>query len=436
VTIRSPSGPIELNVSWRPADQRPLDQPKLHPPQSGPAPQNPPFPGARVPNAVLVSWIPPPPQPPVARNLSPPISGPTPQNPPFRGSPQSRVLPQLNAWLPPAPMPITPILLKPPISGPLIALGIPAALQNLFNAIIAGTNTTACDFDLYTITLFNGQVLRFTTADFDINSGGNLFSSTGLRVDQKTSKVQAHWKVGLDVDTWVVVFMARATDPVTGAAFPDVIGSIPWVQAAHSGYLDAADFQVDRAWFSSVPTWPMTPGGAIPTGTRTIFAGVVASIDASGVTVVVTAQDYRSLLSVSMPLHFWQGQCRHMLFDPGCNGDGTMTRGRFAVAGVAGAGSTQSIIVAPGLAAPGGSGTYALGTLVMTSGQNATFSRTVASWDGTNLQLVIPFPFTVVAGDAFTVAPGCDLQRSTCSLFGNLNNFGGQPFIPVPETIA
>jgi hypothetical protein len=366
------------------------------------------------------------------RKLAAPPSGPAPQNPPFPG-PQTGLPPAIiDAWIPPPPYTGPMRWVKTPPSGPLTPNS--GSLFVLFNQIVSGQNLTWCDFDLYTIKLFNGGVLRFTTADFDINVNGTVYSSQGVRVDQGQNKSQAHWKIGFDVDTWTVVLMPRPIDIATGTVFPDVIGVVPWIQAAHSGYLDAADFQVDRAFFSAMPTWPMTPGGAVPTGVRTIFAGKVQAVDCTDLIVVITANDYRDLLSIQMPLHFYSAQCRHTLFDPGCNADGNMTIGRFSQAGTAGAGSTQfAIIPAGGLPNPGGSGTYTLGTVTMLTGANATFSRTVSTWDGVTLKLVAPFPFTINPGDTFAASAGCDLQRTTCTAFGNLQNFGGQPYIPAPE---
>lgn len=328
--------------------------------------------------------------------------------------------------------------LVPPISGPVIQPNIPAALQILFNSIVENPGVSWADYDLYTITLFNGVVLRFTTADFDILYNGSLYSSGGVRVDQKSNKVVAHWKVGLDVDTWVVVLMPRPVDPITGVTFPDTIGDMPFIQAAHSGWLSNADFQVDRCYFSPIPTWPMPPTGAVALGARTIFAGTVDEVDCTDLVVILNCNDYRNLLTISMPRNFYQAQCSHTLFDVGCNADGTMVRSSFAVNGSAKAGSTQGQIVSPGLAAPGGSGTYALGRIIMTGGQNAGFSRTVASWDAVNfiMKLVNPFPFTIVAGDTFSASAGCDFQRTTCIKFNNLLNFRGFPFIPNPETGA
>lgn len=321
------------------------------------------------------------------------------------------------------------------------------ALAALFADIAAGRNLTWCYVELYTIVCPGGPTLRYNNSDFDINCGSGtsfvglpnpagLYASSGVRVDQDSSKgtkTQFHLKRGVDTDTYIVALMPRPVDIITGALFPDQIGSVPWVEAADGGALDAADFQVDRAYFASVPTWPMPPTGMVPVGTKTVFAGTIAEVDTSDLPVIVTANDYRMLMTQSMPRQCYQAQCRWLLFGVGCNADG-LSRATYAVNGTVGAGSTPGNIVAPGLATPGGSGTYALGTIVMTSGLNNGFSATVTSWDGTNLALVAPLPFDVAVGDTFSAAPGCDLTQATCAQFGNSNNFGGMPFIPPPET--
>lgn len=305
------------------------------------------------------------------------------------------------------------------------------ALTALFNQIIAGTNTTACDFDCYTITLFGGGALYYTTADFDITFNGNLYSSGTVRIDDPASKTQAHWKVGLDVDQWTVVFKPRPVDPITGAAFPDQIGGVPFLLACHGGALDAADFQVDRVYFSAMPTWPMAPGGPTPVASKTIFAGVIAEVDLTTSAAVLTVNDYRLLLNQQMPRHFWQAHCIHTWADAGC----ALIASNYVEAGAVQAGSTPANIVAAGLPVHSGTpGTYALGRIVMTSGLNAGFQRTVRSWDGTNLALFNPLPFTLQVGDTFNAYPGCSKLLTACESFGNQLNFLGFPFIPVPET--
>ena len=55
--------------------------------------------------------------------------------------------------------------------------------------------------------------------------------------------------------------------------------------------------------------------------------------------------------------------------------------------------------------------------------------------------LATPLPWAPAAGDAARVYPGCDkiwpaAGGVSCNEYGNLARFGGQPFIPAPETAA
>ena len=318
---------------------------------------------------------------------------------------------------------------------------ISPALITLFNNVVAQINSLYV-WRIYTITLFGGGVLRFADADFDIkaivstgplNIAGQTYPASTVRVDAKQSKTQAHWKIGLDTDQYVLVLMPRPFDQVTGTPFPDLIGGVPWLQAANAGALDAADFQVDECYFSALPTWPMPAGGAMPVGCKTIFAGVIAEVDTTNAVAILTVNDYRYLFSFSMPRHYYEAQCRHTLFDAGC----TLNAAAYAVNGTVGAGSSAATIVGAGLPRPQGSGTYTLGRIVFTSGPNQTFQRTVRNWDGgVTLSLLNPLPYAPAPGDGFTVYPGCNKLFTTCGAFGNQINYGGQPFIPPPEVVA
>jgi uncharacterized phage protein (TIGR02218 family) len=282
---------------------------------------------------------------------------------------------------------------------------------------------------LYTITMFGAQgVLRFTDADLDITYSGLQFSSRSIHIDQKGSRTTAHWKRGLDVDSWVLSVMPRLFDPVTGAPFPDQINTVPWVEAARCGALDGADVQIDRAY---VAAWPQPYRAALtPTAVYTIFAGRTAEIDTADTLVVITLNDYRELLSISEPRELHQGPCVHTLFDAGCQ----LSAAAFAVNGTCIGGTTRQRLMSTPIV-PGGSGTFALGKVVFTSGKNAGFQVGVADWvaPGT-LILAEPTPFAVVAGDTFTAYPGCDKTTGQCNAFANLVNFGGEPYIPDAST--
>lgn len=310
----------------------------------------------------------------------------------------------------------------------------PGALVALLNAP-PPAGFVSCN--LYTITLFGTQgIIRLCDAQIDVTYGGHTWAARNtVQIDQKQSKAVGHWKRGADVDSWVVVIAPRNVDPITGAAFPDKIGTVPWIAAARGGAIDGADIQVDRAYFSA---WPVPYRTAVqPVGVLTIFAGQPAEVDTSDTLVVLTLNDYRDLLAQKLPLNLYQAGCRHTLYAVGCNSDGNMVQSNFAVNGVCIGGTTRQQIAAAPIVPPTapGSGTFSQGKIVMTSGLNAGFSRTVTAWTAPGtFAFVVPFPFDVLTGDTFTAYPGCDKQGVTCGLFANSINFGGETFVPDATT--
>lgn len=286
------------------------------------------------------------------------------------------------------------------------------------------------DWPLYTLTLANGAgTLRIAASNFPIFDGTHTWVASGVRVSQKGTTGQARWRTGLDVDNWQVSFVPRVAE---AGVWPDLINGVPWLEAATQGALDGAELEVSRAYFPlGQPTYPLPPTGALLTGARVvIFAGLMCEVDTNHLMVCCTARDWRCILESQVPVHVFQAGCRHTLFDAGCG----LNSAAYPVLGAVEANSTQQIIRAPAVVAPGASNTYALGRLVFLSGDNATFARTVLSWDGTFFNLVNPLPFEPAVGDSFLAYPGCDKTRDTCALFANTVNYGGQPFIPAAET--
>lgn len=314
-----------------------------------------------------------------------------------------------------------------------------AALGTWINTIYLGTAGSGN-------IAINGYISRFAVWDKQLDTEAlrsitatapdfpavtmTAYDSRGIRVDQEGSRTLAHWKRGLDVDSWLLVVMPRYLNEITGAEFPDTINGVPWVQAAMQGALDGADIQVDRAYFSA---WPQ-PYQLVntPVGILTVFAGRAAEVDCGDIVVAITINDYRELLNIKMPRNTFQGGCRFTLYDTGC----TLSELSFDQTGTVIAGSTQKQILSAPIA-PGGARTFQLGKLKMTSGLNDGFSRTISTWVSTaggTFSLLNPFPFEIAVGDTFTVYPGCDKTQAACTAFANSANFGGQPFIPAPET--
>jgi hypothetical protein len=282
--------------------------------------------------------------------------------------------------------------------------------------------------NLYTLTLSGGDVYRWAVNDRDVVvPGGCLWSAKGALFECDNNKPQAHWKVGTDVDTYQVPLAIRSYDPITGVTNPDTLGAVPLVQALRARALDGATLQVDCAVWA---TWPDAYHNTIfPVGVVTVFYGLVGPVDVSRNQAVVTTNSYTILFTKDQPRNVFSPGCRHTLFDVGC----TLSAAAFVRAGVALTGSGGSVLLSA-ITAPAGSGTYALGRVVMTSGQNNGFQRAVRSWTSGTFQLLSPFYFPIAAGDTFNAYPGCDKNYSTCTAFSNVANFGGQRFIPAAET--
>lgn len=270
--------------------------------------------------------------------------------------------------------------------------------------------------------------LTYATSDVDVvvpyASGAVTYSSQQVYFDQINNKAYGHQKIGTDTESWTV----RAAPSAQA-----LIGGQPWLSAVRARFLSGALVIVDRAYFDNRAGG--LPQGALsltPLGVVNVFTGMVAEVDLGRTNADITLNSPLERLGIKMPRNLLQPGCRWTLFDNGC----TLIAANFAVAGSAAAGTSSNVLSA-NLASPGGSGTYALGRVVMTSGQNSGVARAVRSWTpGTpaSLTLIAPFPFPVAPGDTFTAYPGCDKQFGTCGRFGNTTHFGGFISIPAPET--
>lgn len=296
------------------------------------------------------------------------------------------------------------------------------------------------DADLYRFTLA-GEILGvsellYGAGPIDVAAAGSYWPANTILFDQAQAKAKAHWKVGLDVDTWQVVATPRPVDLVTGAAAPDRIGSATFLAALRAGALDGAEVQVDRAF---APDWnAVAPGqngrlALTPTGIVAIFYGRIAEGDAGRSQAVITVNSHLKLIASQMPRRLYQAACIHTLFDAGCG----LAAADFAVSGTVASVSADGSTVMASLAAPTGSGSYALGRMVMQNGASAGFARAIRSWTaGTpaTVSLIAPFPLGIAPGDPFIAYPGCDKRFGTCGLFANQVNYGGELAIPAPET--
>ena len=260
--------------------------------------------------------------------------------------------------------------------------------------------------DLYTFTLVGGSVLRYSAAPTALTVNDQIFV-LGPKFERSKTKIV----IGVQVDELEVKVYPESTD---------LIGDLPFLQAAWQGQLDGALLQLERAF--------MPAYGDTSPGTVVLFAGRVSDVDCSRTGIDMKCRSHLELLNIQMPRRLWQSSCTHVFGGSMCQ----FNRTSLAVTFSAGPGSTQTVITN----APSSTTPFAQGTITGVAGANAGLSRTVAGFvSGSNVTVRAAFLYPIAAGDQFELLPGCDRTIATCTnVFNNATHFGGFPYIPTPET--
>jgi uncharacterized phage protein (TIGR02218 family) len=272
---------------------------------------------------------------------------------------------------------------------------------------LLGSATQLLMADLYAITLINGAVLRFTSADIAVTLAGVTYPANGPTIDGLRYKIA----VGLDVDEQTITIAARPTDLING---------VPLLTALRRGALDGARLERARAFLAA---WGQPAIDGV-----TLFSGRVSTIDQIGRTVAqIKVKSDLVLLDIDMPRNTYQTGCIHGLYDSGCG----LSKASHAVTGAVANGSGVGAINWSGATA----GTFDQGTINFTSGANAGISQTIKQATGSALILAYPLDVAPGVGDGFIAYPGCDKTMATCAArFNNLSHYRGFPYTPVAET--
>jgi uncharacterized phage protein (TIGR02218 family) len=266
--------------------------------------------------------------------------------------------------------------------------------------------------DLYTFTLHDGTILRYTSADVNLNVGGTIFSCSDTGPLLKRGKTRS--TVGIEVDTLSINVYANGGQSINGT---------PWIQAVRMGKLDDARVRMDRL---IAKTWNDTSAGAL-----LMFEGRVASVTAQRYEATLDVVSDLELLDVKLPRPVFQSGCMNNFGDTGCK----MVKADFAVTGTVASATASTITTALSQSAD----YFALGTIEFTSGANAGLKRSVRGFVGGVFTLSTPLPSVPLAGDTFTANPGCNKSRAAVNgdcvtKFNNVINFRAFPYIPLPET--
>lgn len=265
--------------------------------------------------------------------------------------------------------------------------------------------------DLYTFTLVDGTVLRFTSADIDVTVGTNTFLHTGPLIKRSRTRQS----IGTSVDQ---LDLSISADVAT------LLSGLPWLQAISNGALDGATVELERAFAASAAD---AMAGNIA-GTLVQFPGRGSDTSVESLTAREIVRSFMELLNTQLPRNLYQPPCGNTLYDTACG----VSRAAFAAFSAVASGSTRQVL---NCALANAAGYFDIGEIVMTSGQNLGVIRTVKTYAPGVVNLAYPLPKPVTVGDSFTIYPGCDRREVTCDTrFGNKPRFRGTPYVPVPET--
>lgn len=268
--------------------------------------------------------------------------------------------------------------------------------------------------ELYTFTTAEGVVYRYTSGDRLVAVNGHAFA-----LGPKFWRSQVRMTVGIEVDTLNVDL--HAEDAVT-------MGGTPLVQAFAAGYMDRGTVVVERLYMDTAN---------VMQGTVLLFAGRVGQIITERGHVALEVLSHTELLDVMIPSGVYQPSCRNTLYDLQCGISRSAQKISKTVTGIGV--QRRSFYANFAATAAAAHGWLTLGVIKFTSGANAGISRTVKMHVGVggSVEVAFPWPKDIAIGDAFDAYPGCDKTKATCAAkFGNLQFFAGEPFVPLPDTIA
>ena len=264
--------------------------------------------------------------------------------------------------------------------------------------------------DLYTFSLTNGTVLRFTSSDFDIIYNGATYSKKNACI----SRSSIQWETGLSVDDLTVEF---------NPSEKDMLGDITLVQAFRNGSFDGAKMQLDLAFYTD--GW-----NGEPQVLEKLFAGTIDVEEVGGSYVKCSAKSYTELLNRQFPPHVYQAGCSYSLYGAGCNLD----KNRFSMTVSVLPNSTKKQI---NCNFPQPAGYFQNGVITFLSGKNINVKRSVKYQEATFIILSTPLQYQPADGDVFSVSAGCNKTIAMClAKFNNKANFSGTPFVPQAESTA
>ncbi|QQG66368.1 phage BR0599 family protein [Desulfobulbus oligotrophicus] len=156
-----------------------------------------------------------------------------------------------------------------------------------------------------------------------------------------------------------------------------------------------------------------------------LWKGRVTGCRWSGSMATLTSDSVFTLFRRAGLRRVYQIGCPHALYGPGCGLNANAWRVQSTISAVAG----NQVTVAGAGAYPGG---WFAGGMLLAGAEY----RLITAHSG-NIVILVDAVDSAVAGGPVSLWPGCDRAMATCNnRFGNLDNYGGLPFLPAKNPFS
>lgn len=280
----------------------------------------------------------------------------------------------------------------------------------------------------------NGAFLYATDGRAPITFGGNQYHPWAFGFWKRgQQKVKVGWESN-SIDC--PLYSDEQFQPIY---FPGTNNGVYLLDGVYAGLLASAPVTIYRA---TMTTWGLVTGSHGGSLVSTRFVGEIGEIKDLGPTkCTVTVRDPMYRLNMDFPNQLVQTGCRWVLYSQGCTANkATFTKTGGIIGSVSDPRTFMTVLHMTPVSA---AGTWTKGVVTFTGGKNNGISYAVGLWTSGGLgpdtfQLDRPPLFNMAPGDTFSVSQGCDHGFAACTDFlgstAAYENFGGDPFVPVPET--
>lgn len=269
--------------------------------------------------------------------------------------------------------------------------------------IVNGNFSVACEIlSIQTKT----QTIRLATLDEDVTFGGNVYKcasvSGGVPGFARGGVRQA---LGLEVQNTSVEIMHGMDCKING---------LPWAHLVAGGFFNEAKFVLSRLFLLGGTRWA---GDAF-------FSGVAGEITGTPISTKFKVDSITRVFDKKFPIHIIEEKCQRVFGMCGFNIN-SVTINKTAQTT-----SDRSIIY---ISDPGRSDNFYAGGSAEVTGPGGIVARRPIGLSGeTFLHLSIPLPWRS-EGLSVKAIPACQRTKSACESWGNVQNYLGMPFVPLPE---